>query len=148
MFRGASRRPLHILLLLLLIHPIFAHDLPSDPHFRAGLAYERLGRYDEAYTELQVAFALDQDRSSVALALALVACRLGRLDVAQRALERSISLDSNSVASYFELGLLYEKKNMEVRALDAWHRFLTLSQDDQLKALARRHIQYLEARHP
>src|ERR1035441_5261430 len=40
--------------------PLFAEG-PADPHFQAGLAYERLGRYDEAYTELQLAFALNPD---------------------------------------------------------------------------------------
>lgn len=134
-------------LLLLPATVVFA-DSPVSPQYQAGLAYERLGRYDEAYTQLQLAFALDQDRASIALALGLVACRLGRLDVAQRALERVIALNSNSVAAYFQLGLLYERKNMADRAQDAWHRFMTLSQDDQLRAMAQRHLQYLEAHHP
>jgi len=120
---------------------------PADPHFLAGLAYERLGRYDEAYTELQLAFALDQDRVELALSLGLVASRLGRLEVAQRALERSIALDSDSVASYYPLALIYEKNNLSDRAEDAWHRFLSLNQDEDLKAVAKKHLQYLEAQH-
>jgi len=118
---------------------------PADSHFLAGLAYERLGRYDDAYTELQLAFALDQDRVELALALGLVASRLGRLEAAQRALERSIALDSDSVASYYSLALLYEKRNLTDRAEDAWHRFLTLDQDEALKAIAQKHIEYLES---
>ena len=118
---------------------------PVDQHFQTGLAYERLGRYDEAYTELQLAFALDQNNTELALALGIVACRLGRLEAAQRALERSLSLDSNSVASYYQLALLYEKKGIVDRAQDAWQRFLSLSQDESLKAVAQKHIQYLEA---
>ena len=88
-------------------------DGPADPHFQAGLAYERLGRYDESYTELQLAFALDQDNAGIALALGIVASRLGRAEVAQRALERSIALDSDSVASYYQLALVYEKRGGE-----------------------------------
>jgi tetratricopeptide (TPR) repeat protein len=144
MVRGASRRPLHILLLLLPLHLLFAEG-PADPHFQAGLAYERLGRYDEAYTELQLAFALDPNSTGAALALGLVASRLGNLEVAQRALERSIALDASSVASYYQLALLYEKKQMADRAQDAWHRFLPLSQDEALKAVAQKHLQYLES---
>ena len=53
-------------------------EAPGDQHFQAGLAYERLGRYDDAYTELQLAFALDQDNAELALALGIVASRLGR----------------------------------------------------------------------
>ena len=74
-----------------------------------------------------------------------MACRLARFDVAQRALERSIAIDANSVASYYQLALVYEKKNMDDRALDAWQRFESLNHDDQLKEVAQRHIQYLEA---
>ena len=118
---------------------------PADQHFEAGLAYERLGRYEEAYTELQLGFALDQDRADLALALGLIAGRLGRLDVAQRALERSIAVDADSVASYYQLGLLYEKKGAGDRALDAWHRFVSLSPDETLKAIAQKHLQYLES---
>src|SRR5260221_3409068 len=102
---------------------------PADQHFQTGLAYERLGRYDEAYTELQLAFALNPDDAQKALALGVVACRLGRLEVAQRALERSIAVDSGSMASYYHLALLYEKNGTMDRALDAWHRFLSITQD-------------------
>jgi tetratricopeptide (TPR) repeat protein len=129
----------------LLCCPWLCAESPADPHYLAGLAYERLGRYDDAYTELQLAFALDQDRAELALALGLVASRLGRLEPAQRALERSIALDSDSVGSYFPLALLYEKKNLPDRAEDAWHRFLSLNQDEALKAVAQKHIQYLES---
>jgi tetratricopeptide (TPR) repeat protein len=122
----------------------FAED-PAAQHFQTGLVYERLGRYDEAYTELQLAFALNQDDAKMAVALGVVACRLGHLDVAQRALERSIAVDSNSVASYFQLGLIYEKNGLTERALDAWHRFASQSQDEPLKSVALKHIQHLEA---
>ena len=130
---------------LLTCRPLFAEG-PAAQHFQTGLAYERLGRYDEAYTELQLAFALDQDDVTMAVALGVVACRLGRLEVAQRALERSISLDSNSAASFLHLGLIYEKNGAGERAVDAWRRFASLSQDEPLKSVAQKHIQYLEAR--
>jgi len=121
-------------------------DGPASQHFQTGLAYERLGRYEEAYTELQLAFALDQDDAPMAVALGVVACRLSRWDVAQRAFERSVSVDSGSVASYYHLALIYEKNNQTDRALDAWHRFSSLNQDDVLKGIAQKHIQYLETR--
>ncbi len=113
-------------------------------HYQTGLAYERLGRYNEAYTELQLAYALDQNNAELALALGLVASRMGNLEVALRALERSISVNPSSVASYYHLALIYEKNGSKDRALDAWHRFLSLSQDESLKAVAKKHIQYLE----
>jgi tetratricopeptide (TPR) repeat protein len=128
-----------------LVLPVRA-DGPAAQHYQTGLAYERLGRYDESYTELQLAVALDQDNVQKEVALGILACRLGRLEVAQRALERSIELDSNSIASYFHLGLLYEKTGATERALDMWHRFLSLSQDEPLKGMAKKHIQYLESR--
>ena len=127
----------------LLCRPLWA-DGPAAQHFQTGLAYERLGRYDEAYTELQLSYALDPDDAQNAVALGVVACRLGRMEVAQRALERSIAVDSNSIASYYQLALIYEKNGTVDRALDAWHRFLSLNQDETLKVIAKKHIQNLE----
>ena len=120
-------------------------DGPAAQHYQTGLAYERLGRYDEAYTELQLSFALDPDDAQTAVALGVVACRLGRIEVAQRALERSIAVDSSSIASYFQLALIYEKNGTVDRALDAWHRFLSLNQDETLKMIGKKHLQNLEA---
>jgi tetratricopeptide (TPR) repeat protein len=114
-------------------------------HFQAGLAYERLGRLDEAYTELQLACALDAEDARMALALGVVGLRLGRYDAAQRALERSITRDANSVASYYELALVYEKQKAVDRAIDSWGRFLDLNHDDSLKLEARKHLQFLES---
>jgi tetratricopeptide (TPR) repeat protein len=120
-------------------------DGPAAQHFQTGLAYERLGRYDEAYTELQLSYALDPDNAPNAVALGVVACRLGRTEVAQRALERSIAVDSSAIASYYHLALIYEKNGTVDRALDAWHRFSSLNQDETLKVIAKKHIQNLEA---
>jgi tetratricopeptide (TPR) repeat protein len=114
-------------------------------HYQTGLAYERLGRLEEAYTELQLACVLDANDARLALALGIVALRLTHYDVAQRSLEHSITLDANSAASYYHLALLYEQQNARDRALDSWNRFLELSPDESLKLQARKHIQYLES---
>jgi tetratricopeptide (TPR) repeat protein len=114
-------------------------------HYQTGLAYERLGRLEESYTELQLACVLDANDARMALALGLVALRLARYDVAQRSLEHSIVLDANSSASYYHLALLYEQQNAQDRALDSWNRFLELTPDESLKLQARKHIQYLES---
>lgn len=119
-------------------------DSPAAPHFHSGLAYERLGRLDEAYTELQLAVNLDPEDAQASLALGVVAMRLGHYDEALRAIEHSVALDANSCASYYELGFLYEKKGLSERALESWQRFLGLSRDDVLKSLARRHMAYLQ----
>jgi Flp pilus assembly protein TadD len=116
----------------------------AEQHFQQGLAYERLGRLQSSYLELQIAATLSPENAQVALALGTVAARLGRIDAARRALEQSISLDAGSVASYFQLAMIYESKNMKERALDAWHRFLGLSQDELLKQMAQKHIQHLD----
>lgn len=116
----------------------------AQRHFQAGLAYERLGRLEESYTELQLACALQGDNAPMALALGIAASRLGRYAEAQRALERSIVLDANSIASYYELALLYEALNLPDRGRDAWRRFAELSQTEELKLVAQKHIKYLE----
>ena len=114
-------------------------------HFQSGLAYERLGRLEEAYTHLQLACVLDPSHSRMALALGIIALRLGREDVAQRSLERSMTLDANSAASYYQLALLYEKQKAIDRAVDSWNRFLELNPDELLKLEARKHIHFLES---
>jgi tetratricopeptide (TPR) repeat protein len=114
--------------------------------FRAGLAYERLGRLEDAYTELQLGAVLAPDDPLMALALGTVALRLSRYDVAQRALETSISVDARSIASYYQLALLYEKQNVPERAIDSWHRFIDLNQDEVLKGMAKKHLRLLETR--
>ena len=113
-------------------------------HYQQGLAYERLSRIDEAYTELQLASNLDPNDAKIQLALGLVASRAGNLDVAQRALEQSIAISGNSVASYHHLALLFEKKGNKARALECWQRFLQLNQDASLREVAEKHIRYLE----
>jgi tetratricopeptide (TPR) repeat protein len=145
--RAHSGAPLHILLfvIFLLVSRFGWSEESASQHYQTGLAYERLGQYDQAYTELQLASALDPVNGTADVALGIVACRIGSLDVAQRALEHSIAVDANSVASYYQLALLYEKKNKSDRALDAWHRFYSLSQDETLKTLAQKHIQFLES---
>ncbi len=112
--------------------------------YQQGLAYERLSRIEEAYTELQLAANLEPSDAKIQLALGLVASRAGNLDVAQRALEQSIALTGNSVASYHHLALLFEKKGNKARALECWQRFHQLNQDPTLREVAQKHIRYLE----
>src|SRR5688572_8712587 len=114
--------------LLALLCTSLQAESAATQHFQTGLAYERLGRLEEAYTALQLAFALEPQNARIDVALGVVASRLGRLDVAQRALEKSISVEPDSVASYFHLALVYEKNGAFERALDAWHRFSALNQ--------------------
>jgi len=66
--------------------------------------------------------ALDQEDVPKEVALGILACAWGVLRC-QRALERSIELDSNSVCVLFPPGILYEKTGATERALDVWHRF-------------------------
>ncbi len=113
-------------------------------HYQEGLAYERLGRLDPAYTKLQLACVLQPQDPKMALALGVVALRLGKDEMAQRSLENSITYDANSIASYYVLALLYEKQKSWNRAIDSWNRFLELNRDDALKIEAQKHIRNLE----
>jgi tetratricopeptide (TPR) repeat protein len=130
-----------------LLTPVFAEESAqtADQHFNTGLAYERLGRLDEAYTELQLASALDAQDVAKALALGVVAFRLSRYDIAKRALEQSVILDGNSIASYYELALIYEMQPAKDPAIEAWHRFLEFNVDSSLKAGISQRLQILEA---
>jgi tetratricopeptide (TPR) repeat protein len=137
-----------LLLGVLLLGGIAHADDGVAARYRTGLAYERLGRLDEAYTQLQLGSVLAPTDGPMSLALGIVALRLGRYEVAQRALEQSITVDANSIASYYALALLYEKQAMTERAIDSWHRFLDLNQDDLLKTQAQKHLRVLETGKP
>jgi tetratricopeptide (TPR) repeat protein len=117
----------------------------GQQRFQQGLAYERLGRLTDAYTELQLANTLDPASAPVAVALGIVASRLERYEAAQRALEQSITLDANSAVSYYQLALIYEHLDQKDRAVDAWHRFAGLTQEESFKQMAQKHIRHLEA---
>jgi tetratricopeptide (TPR) repeat protein len=139
-----------IVVFLILVHCswiAFADNVQSAAykHYHSGLAYERLGRLDEAYTQLQLACALDAEDVRSALALGVVALRLGQDEMAKRYLEKSITLDANSVASYYVLGLLYEKQKSFDRAIDSWKRFMEINRDDLLRIEAQKHLQWLES---
>jgi tetratricopeptide (TPR) repeat protein len=141
----ASRLIAHCSLLYVLAWAEPATTETAASHYNSGLAYERLGRLEEAYTELQLACALDANEARMALALGVIATRLGRYEVAQRALEHSIALDANSIAAYYQLAYLYERQLITDRAIDSWSRFLELNQDELLKLEAKKHIQFLES---
>jgi tetratricopeptide (TPR) repeat protein len=142
--RGLAQAAIQFGAVVALAGWVFAEN-PGDRQFQQGLAYERLGRLTESYSELQIASALQPQNAQIALALGLVAVRLGKLEVAQRALEQSISIDAASIASYYQLGFLYESKSMTDRAVDAWHRFVGLTNDATLKQMAEKHLQHLES---
>jgi Flp pilus assembly protein TadD len=140
----------YVVISLLIAHcslPAYADEASqtAHKHYLSGLAYERLGRLEEAYTQLQLACALESKDARMALALGVVSLRLGNDEVAQRSLEQSVAIDANSTASYYQLAFLYEKLKATDRAIDSWNRFLELTRDDVLKLEARKHLQYLES---
>src|SRR5689334_7146714 len=63
-------------LLLFCALPCRAEENTAAMHYQSGLAYERLRRLDEAYTELQLASNLDNNNPSIAVALGILAMRL------------------------------------------------------------------------
>lgn len=151
--RAMSLKRLGILSWLLVQGVLGAHadSTPAETaamHYHEGLAYERLGRLDQAYTKLQLACVLQPNDAKMALALGVLALRLGKEEVAQRSLENSIIHDANSIASYYVLAMLYEKQKAWNRAIDSWNRFLELNRDDSLKIEAQKHLRNLEVAIP
>lgn len=130
---------------MMFVAPLRSEDSAAQ-RYRAGLAYERIGRLDEAYTQLQLGAVLAPNDAQMQLALGTVALRLSRFEVALRALESSIMIEAQSAASYYQLALLYEKQKASERAIDSWHRFLDVNQDDFLKTQAQKHLRLLESR--
>jgi tetratricopeptide (TPR) repeat protein len=104
----------------------FKRALALDPtylkaHDNLGLAYDALGRYEEANRSYQEAVRLNRDRQAhspwPALNLGILLTRLDRLDEAEPLLRESAREDPRFAQAHCQLGLVLEKKGRSAEAI-------------------------------
>jgi tetratricopeptide (TPR) repeat protein len=104
----------------------FRRVLALDPahlkaHDNLGLAYEALGRYDEAVQSHQNALRLDREAAVhspwPALNLGLLLTRLDRGDEAEPLFRESAARDPRFAQARYQLGLVHERKGQATEAM-------------------------------
>ncbi|MBI4248419.1 MAG: tetratricopeptide repeat protein [Elusimicrobia bacterium] len=73
---------------------------------------------------------------------------LGQTDQAEQAFTRLLEISPKDVGAHFMLALIYEKKKLREKAIDAWSQCLTLSGSPKLQIIANKHIQQLQQAGP
>lgn len=134
------RKAVALILLAVLLAPARAGFLEE------GLDLANEGKLEEALKKLEQAVKKSPQSAEALVALGLVNLRAKRYEKAEEALLSASKIVPNSAAVYYALGLLYEKLEEAKKAIAAWQGFLKLAPNQELRELARRHIQLLESR--
>ena len=108
-----------------------AHDPNNaEAHWWYSVFLTRLGRHDEAMTEIQQALQLDPLSSRINSALGSGLYWAGRLDQAIEQYRKMVEMDPNFAAAHSGLGLVYAKKGMHAEAVVEMRKALDLSPGD------------------
>ena len=114
------------------------HDRRETPEAIAQLTK------DAAALETQV---LAQPKNTeLYIRLGFTYSRLKKADDAQRAFENAVRLDPKRAIAHYMLGLIFEKKGLKDRAIQAWKACLDNTADPRLRDTARKHLHHLGAR--
>ncbi|MCB4792731.1 MAG: hypothetical protein LHV68_12725 [Elusimicrobia bacterium] len=63
--------------------------------------------------------------------------------ITKESLEKALKDNQNLVPAYYYLAMLFEKEEMNTKALNMWKKVLELSEDKDQKVLAEKHIKQL-----
>ena len=96
---GRSVEAIRKLELALRLHPDY-----SDAHSNLGVQYTRMGRFPEALEQFEKAIATGQPSAILYGNLAFAYCAAGRLQDAEYAARRSVSLDTRYLRGHYLLG--------------------------------------------
>lgn len=86
-------------------------------HNNLGIAYSKVGRYDDAIGELECALRLDSGYAEAHNNLAVVYWRTGRLEDAEAELGKAIALNPGYAEAKSNLACVYAERGMPERAL-------------------------------
>jgi tetratricopeptide (TPR) repeat protein len=94
------------------------NDVPS--HYQLGLAYEKKGEYDNAFSAYQQCLKLQSDYMLANFGLANVYKKQGLLDKSITEYEKILDRDKNNVTALFNLAGVYTEKKMYPEALKVY----------------------------
>lgn len=109
--------------------------------FNAGLAFARLGRFDEAVKTLRVAARIDPSDCSAALALGNALIDSGRPAEAVRELRRATSGGPDSAEAHIRLSVALDRAGRPAQAAEALRRYLARGEVGRsLTEIGRAHV--------
>jgi Flp pilus assembly protein TadD len=93
-------------------------DAPNSDfaHYNLGTVYDRMGRFEEALKEYQVALTLRPNNAQAHNNLGILYEKTGRLDEAVKEYQAAVKLDPSHAKAFSNLGLLFRRMS---RAADA-----------------------------
>ncbi|MDE2237102.1 MAG: tetratricopeptide repeat protein, partial [Elusimicrobia bacterium] len=74
--------------------------------------------------------------------------RAGRIDEAQAEFEKAAALDPHRAMAFYMLGLIYEKKGLRDKAMQAWQACLANARHPEMREKARNHLHLLSTTRP
>ena len=109
-------------------------DSDADAHYWLGVAlhYRSFEDTSRAVSELEASVALDPDAPENYYQLALAYTHRDWPDDAAhaiRAYQRVVALDPSQIEAYYHMGQLYMREGDSEQALEAWHYYVTHSED-------------------
>lgn len=117
--------------------------LASDEMFKLGLKYANAGKIDEALQILNED-VVENPTAEKYLAIGVIYLQKKDYELALQSLKEAVRLNPSSAPARYSLAMLYEKKKMYREAITEWRKFLTLTNDKELKHLAGKHIKQLK----
>lgn len=108
-----------------------------------GLALKGQGRLKEATEAYQRALALDASFPEAANNLAVALEAQGRRKEAEEFYQEALRLNPSYPEAHLNYALLLEATGRTAQAMEHYRTFLSLSDDEELKALVRARLRYL-----
>jgi len=121
-------------------------DDEIEQHFKRGVEYTNLGKYDKAIQEFTSVITNDKDYADAYLALGIVYVQKKMDREAVELLKKATELNPKEKMAYFILARVYEKIEENENAIQIWEKFLTLKPEDKYVKIAEKHLKRLRAK--
>lgn len=118
--------------LILSLGPVMADDVTARHEQR-----------ERTINALQDDLKTDPTNADLWLHLGFAYRKTDKIDDAQKAFEKAVSLDANNRDGLYMLGLIYEKKHDTQKALETWKRYVAVENDAEKKNIGQKHIHHL-----
>jgi len=122
-----------------------AQHSPSDGP-GARLTPEAIAQLNKEAADFEAQLRIRPEDTELYVKLGFTYARLKKADDAQRAFENAVRLNPKKAIAHYMLGLIYEKKGLKDRAIQAWKACLDNTGDPQMRDTAIRHLHHLGAK--
>ena len=112
----------------------------AEDALNAGIAAYKAGRLDEAIGHLARGVGIDPLAYRLHFHLGLLYGKKGQVYDAISKLETAVKINSQHFAAVKNLAILYQKAGFRNKAVEAWERALTLTEDEPTRASIKEHL--------